>query len=246
MGVITDGARLVIRSVMAHLPRALTGLETARVVLVQNQETLARIDHLPSGRLLSNALAVELGGLPPPPGKRRREIVTSGRLIPLKGGVTAVRALSYVSDHDVRLVFIGDGPERKRIEHFAERLGLADRVEVLGWSPRAEVLARVRSAGVYLHTAVHDEASLSVAEALAQGTPVVGYDHGGPAEVMSNWPPELWTTVKASDPDTSARRLATACDRFLASPPPIPSEALRPARSFADALLDAYEEAVAT
>ena len=245
IGMLTDGVRLIIRTLMARLPGALADLKAARVVLVQNPETLARIGHPTTGRLLSNALSVDLGRLPPAPEKRTREIITTGRLIPLKGGVTAVRALSHVSDTDARLVFVGDGPERDRIERLADRLGLSDRVEILGWRPRDEVVARVREAGVYLHTAIHDEASLSVAEALSQGTPVVGYDHGGPAQVMSSWPSELWAAVPASGPDTSARRLAAACDDFLFSPPPIPSEVLRPARSYTDAVLDAYEEAVA-
>lgn len=243
-GFVTDGIRLVVRSVMARLSGSRRDLEKARVILFQNVETFRKVGSLPTGRLLSNATSVDLGELLPATGPRLREILFTGRLIPLKGAVTAVRTLSMIEDDGVRLVLIGDGPERRRIAKLARRLGVEDRVDLLGWQLRDVALARVRLAGVYLHTAVHDEASLSVAEALTQGTPVVSYDHGGPAQVMSGWPAELSTAVTARSRRNTVRRLAAACEAFLASPPPIVNEPLNPIPKFSDALLDAYEEAL--
>lgn len=242
-GSLTDGARLVIRGILARVSGSRHDLAKARVILFQNIETLRKVGASSTGRLLSNATSVDLGELPPEAGPRLPEIVFTGRLIPLKGAVTAVRTLSSIDDDRVKLVLVGDGPERRRILRLARRLRVDDRVELLGWQPREAALARVRRAGVYLHTAVHDEASLSVAEALMQGTPVVSYDHGGPAQVMSSWPPELSTAVRAGRRRKTLRRLAAACEAFLASPPPISSEPLMPTPRFSDALLDAYEEA---
>jgi glycosyltransferase involved in cell wall biosynthesis len=243
MGALTDGARLTYRWLASMRPRVRADLRRARVVLVQNQETLDRLGPIPTARLLSNATSVDVGQLGPPPAHRNREIATTGRLIPFKGGITAVRALRHIEDSDVRLVMIGEGPDRGRIMRMASKLGVADRVEVLGWQPREDTLRRVRQAGVLLHTALHEEASLSVAEALSVGTPVVTYDHGGPAEVLRRWPAGAWRTVEASTPGVSAQRLAAACEEFLRSPPPIPAEPILPSPSFTATLLDAYEEA---
>jgi len=243
-GMVTDGARLIFRSLMLLLPGAMAGLQRARVLFVQNPETLKRVGSLPTTKLLPNALSVDVGHLGLAPSHRRREIVSTGRLIPLKGGVTAVRVLRHLKHADVRLVMIGDGPDRGRIMRMAHRLGVGDRVDILGWQPREAALRRVREAGVLLHAALHEEAPLSVAEALSLGTPVVTYDHGGPAQVLQSWPSEMWKAVEASTPEESARRLATACDEFLGSPPPIPSEPVMPSVSFVNAILDAYDEAV--
>lgn len=244
VGLLTDGARLTYRSVVSWRPRVEAALRRARVVLVQNQETLDRLGPIPGVRLLSNAISVDVGQLGPPPANRNREIVTTGRLIPLKGGVTAVRALGHIGDSGVTLVMIGDGPDRRRIMRMASNLGVAERVELIGWQPREVTLRRVREAGVLLHAALHEEASLSVAEALSLGTPVVTYDHGGPAQVLRGWPAGPWRAVEASTPEVSAQRLAAACQEFLDSPPPIPAEPALPSPSFASTLLDAYDEAV--
>jgi len=243
-GMITDGARLLYRTLMSLLPGARFGLKRARVVLVQNPETLRRIGSLSTTTLLSNALSVEVGDLGPPPSERRREIISTGRLIPLKGGVTSVRVLRHLKDGDIKLVMIGDGHDRSRIMRMADRLGVGHRVDILGWQPREVTLRRVREAAVLLHPALHDEASLSVAEALSLGTPVVTYDHGGPAQVLKSWPSDRWRAVEASKPEESAARLAAACDEFLALPLPIPSEPIMPSGSFADSLLEAYDRAV--
>jgi glycosyltransferase involved in cell wall biosynthesis len=245
-GILTDGARLLNRALMSARPGVKAGLGRARVVLVQNSETLKRIGSLPTTRLLSNALSVDVASSGPPPSSRRREIVYAGRLIPPKGAVTAVRALQLVQDRQVRLVIIGDGPDDKRITRRANRLGLGDRVELVGRQPRSEVLARVRAASVLLHSALHDEASLSVAEALSLGTPVVTYDHGGPAQVVKSWPADMWRTVPASSPQRSALRLAAAIDEFLKTPRPIPALPATPTPTFAETLLDAYEYAGST
>lgn len=243
-GLVTDGARLTIRRALAVAFRSRRVLRRASLVLLQNPETGTAIGADVRTRHLSNALSVDLGPLSSAQEPRSKDVLCIGRLIPLKGCVTAVRALSYVRDQQARLVFVGDGPERGRISRLARRLGLAERVLIIGWQERASVIDMVRRAGVLVHPALHEEASLSVAEALSVGTPVVSYDHGGPAEVMTCWPEHLWTMVSASTPTVSARRIAAAIDAHLAEQPAIPPEAVQPARRFSDELLAAYEAAI--
>jgi glycosyltransferase involved in cell wall biosynthesis len=243
-GLVSDGARIFLRWLAATLPRSRRGVESAAVILAQNPETAARLHVDSPVRVVSNALSIDLGVLEPVRARRSQEVVVTGRLIPLKGGVTAVRVLRHLRHDGARLVFIGEGSESGRIMRLARRLGVDSRVEILGWQPRERVIRRVRRAGVLLHTAIHDEAGMTVAEALSLGTPVVGYDHGGPAQVMRSWPHALWKTVRAGTPSTSARRLADAVDSFLDSPPGIPDSSLAPDQDFAEVLLETYKEAV--
>ena len=94
-----------------------------------------------------------------------------------------------------------------------------------GWLPRERLLAMLSRAGALVHPAVHEEAGLCIAEALSLGTPVVCLDHGGPTEVVRQWPPRLSTVVAPEDKEATARSIALAIDRFLVNPPPILSQA---------------------
>jgi glycosyltransferase involved in cell wall biosynthesis len=131
-----------------------------------------------------------------------------------------------------------------RVRRAAERWGLQDRVEFVGSLPRDELLRQVRRCGVLLHPALHDESPIALGEALSLGTPVVCLDHGGPAEVVRWWPTGHAALIPPSDPETTARRLATAADAFLDQAPDPPAEPVLPVASFESSLLDVYDEAV--
>src|SRR5262245_45717039 len=140
-------------------------------------------------------------------------------------------------------MFCGEGPERARLKRAAERWGIADRVTFVGWLTRDQLVSRIALAGALVHPALHEEGGLCVAEALALGTPAVCLDHGGPAEVLRQWPGTPSVGVPVSDAETTARALARAIDSFLDDPPPV-CDAPRPsAVSFAQALSAAYESA---
>jgi glycosyltransferase involved in cell wall biosynthesis len=104
-------------------------------------------------------------------------------------------------------------------------------------------LPEIARAGALVHPSLHDDAPLSVAEALSLGTPVVCLDHGGPAEVVRRWPTSSSRRIAPAGPAVTARRIAEAIDGFLADPPPLRSAPVRPNISFADSLLAAYEQA---
>jgi len=242
-GVVESLARAVGRPLMANLPPMLKTPRIAEVILAQNRATARILAKGSKVSLLSNALAVELDGIPPSPG-RDREVLFVGRLIEWKAPMLALRAFRHIQSPDAVLVFCGQGRERPRLERAARRWGIEDRVRFQGWLPREQLLPMLSRAGALLHPAVHEEAGLCIAEALSLGTPVVCLDHGGPAEVVRQWPTSLSSLVAPEEKDATARSIATATDRFLADPPPVFSQPQRPALSFQAELLSAYESAV--
>jgi glycosyltransferase involved in cell wall biosynthesis len=165
-------------------------------------------------------------------------------LIPLKGLRLAVRTLQYLRHRDIILRVLGEGSERRPVERLARRWGLADRVRFEGFVPRPRLLEIVAGAGALLYPALHDEASWSVAEALALGTPVVCLARGGPAQLTRLWPDSPAEIVASSTPNETAQRLSAAVDRFLDAAPPVPVRPVTPRVSFSDSLLAAYEAAV--
>jgi glycosyltransferase involved in cell wall biosynthesis len=63
----------------------------------------------------------------------------------------------------------------------ARSLGVADRIEFLGWVPREQLRALMAErADIFIFPSLHDDAPFAVAEALAAHVPVVCLDRGGP------------------------------------------------------------------
>jgi hypothetical protein len=83
-----------------------------------------------------------------------------------------------------------------------------------------------------------------VAEALTFGTPVVSLDHGGPAELVRQWPESPSALVPPDKEDVTARSLAGAIDPFLGEAPPTLRRPQHPRLSFQEEVLSAYESAV--
>jgi glycosyltransferase involved in cell wall biosynthesis len=214
----------------------------ATTCLAQNPSTARRLRN-ERVSVLPNALTVRLPRMDPPEA-RGTDIAFVGRLVPWKGGHLAVRAFRHVRHLDAVLRIFGGGPDMPRVRRAAERWGLQDRVEFVGSLPRDELLRQVRRCGVLLHPALHDESPIALGEALSLGTPVVCLDHGGPAEVVRWWPTGHAALIPPSDPETTARRLATAADAFLDQAPDPPAEPVLPVASFESSLLDVYDEAV--
>ncbi len=113
-----------------------------------------------------------------------------GNLVKRKGAELLVQALHLIDDSKVKLVIVGDGPERKRIENHVALLGLEDRVRLVGRV--ADVDPYYRAASVFsmpsfFERGTDDIEGLGIVylEAQAAGVPVVGTRSGGIPEAVA-------------------------------------------------------------
>ncbi len=105
-----------------------------------------------------------------------------GRLTEAKDLTTAISAIELVPE--AKLVLVGDGPDRMKLERFAAGSSAVGRIEFRGSLPRDEALRVMAGAEAGLLSSAWENLPHSVVEALAVGVPVVATAVGGVPEIV--------------------------------------------------------------
>lgn len=103
----------------------------------------------------------------------KRFVLFAGRLHAQKDPVLLVRSIAALNDPDVHLIVAGEGDLGNEVRSEICRLGLSERVTMLGSVAQAELAHLQRICSVFVLTSVYEGLPLVVLEALACGTPVV-------------------------------------------------------------------------
>jgi glycosyltransferase involved in cell wall biosynthesis len=103
-------------------------------------------------------------------------IVFLGRLDEEKYIHEAIEALVRLQDLDAKLVIIGDGEVRPKLEARARELGVADRVRFTGRISDEQLRRELTHASVFAMPSRAELQSISTMEALASALPVVAAD----------------------------------------------------------------------
>lgn len=99
--------------------------------------------------------------------EHHRVVGVLGRLDPNKRFDLLVEAAAPLLDENTRLLLVGDGPERQRLEGIAREHGVADRVVFAG--QRSDVAAVLSAFDLFVACSKQETFGLSVLEALANG-----------------------------------------------------------------------------
>jgi glycosyltransferase involved in cell wall biosynthesis len=116
-------------------------------------------------------------------GTKGDHVLFIGRLVGTKGIPYLIRAMEEV---DGKLIIVGEGPERRRLEAVARRTGVADRVEFTGRVSEDEKVRLLSSCKVFAMPSLFESYGLAVAEAMSWGKPVVASSVGGLPEVVGD------------------------------------------------------------
>ncbi len=140
-------------------------------------------------------------------------IVGMGRLTKQKGFDVLIRAFASVRrSAEVRLLILGEGRERERLEAAARELGIAEEVDLPGFTPDPyPILAR---ASLFVLSSRWEGSPNALTEALALGVPAVATDcPSGPREILQDG------RVAPLVPVDDHAALASAILEVLAAPP---------------------------
>ena len=111
-------------------------------------------------------------------------ILSAGRLSPEKDFSTLIEAFAIIyKEHQLRLMILGEGRERAKLEALVQQLGLGDYVALPGFVDNP--YKYMKRASVFVLSSRWEGLPNVLIEALALGTPVVATDcPSGPREIL--------------------------------------------------------------
>ena len=126
------------------------------------------------------------------------DISFCGRLVANKGLSELISAL--VDLPTVRLLIIGDGPERSKMERKVKDLGIANRVTFLGWLPTQEAVSgAMQTARIFVMNSKSEGGPRIALEAMACGLPIIATKVGVMPEAITDGVNGMFTTGTAAD-----------------------------------------------
>lgn len=193
--------------------RATVGIAPTKLALIPNGIDTARYYAAAAAARNRQAPRARLGTFAPP---GTLVIGSVGRLDAVKDQASLIDAFHLLCAGDpaaadpLRLVIVGEGQERARLETRIRDLRLQDRVRLLG--NRDDVAELLAEFDVFALSSIAEGIPLTVLEAMAAGLPVVATQVGGVAEVVVDG--DTGALVPAANPAA----LAAALARYVNAP----------------------------
>jgi glycosyltransferase involved in cell wall biosynthesis len=141
-------------------------------------------------------------------------LVCVGRLSEQKGHLLLIEAVSQLAAEGLafKVVLVGDGPLRSKIESMIQHLKLENHVEITGWATNAQVQQEILAAQAMVVPSFAEGLPVVIMEALALSRPVISTYIAGIPELVR--PEKCGWLVPAG----SVEELATALRSVLQTP----------------------------
>lgn len=138
-------------------------------------------------------------------------LLGAGRLAAQKRFDRLLHAFAAVGPVNARLRIAGDGPDRAALAALAADLGVADRVDMIGYTP--DIPAEMAAADLFILSSDYEGLPAVAIEALASDLPVVSTDCFASAHGLLTGLPGCATVERSTE------ALADALRAWLAAPP---------------------------
>jgi glycosyltransferase involved in cell wall biosynthesis len=214
------------------LNRILPGKRAAALLLVANERTRRALPagvRAPVVELVENGVDITLwnaGAVPylaAAPADEVATFVYLGRLVDWKAVDLLLAAFKRAAARaPMRLLIIGDGTERARLQELAAQLDIVacERVEVGrvffgGWLTQEQCAVELRKADCLVLSSLLECGGAVVLEAMCAGKPVIATDWGGPADYLD---PGCGVLVSPASREALIQGFADAMVRLAADP----------------------------
>jgi GalNAc-alpha-(1->4)-GalNAc-alpha-(1->3)-diNAcBac-PP-undecaprenol alpha-1,4-N-acetyl-D-galactosaminyltransferase len=135
--------------------------------------------------VMPNPISVAPPGDRPAAPRARRTLIALGRLGPEKGFDLLIDSFAEIAERHAEwdLVIRGEGPRRRDLEQQRDRLGLANRVSLLGRT--STPYEELRQADLFVMSSRREGFPMALGEAMACGLPAVSTDcPSGPRQII--------------------------------------------------------------
>jgi len=122
-----------------------------------------------------------------------------GRLVNRKGLIYLLKAVKRILtvNHNIKLVIIGDGPERSKSEKYVKKNNLGKFIEFKGEIFGKERINYYQRSDIFCAPYTDEAFGITILEALSCGVPVVGFKNEAFSEILKGYPyPKLFVKNK--------------------------------------------------
>ena len=144
------------------------------------------------------------------------KLITTGRLLPNKNILSAVRALAYIpKEYHISLTIVGSGYQKKEIEDTAIKMGRDNNIRIIDEMPRQNVLHLVEQSDIFLFPSLREGGSWSLMEAMAIGLPVICLDWAGMTITTDD---TCAVRLPVTNPEQMPKDMAAAIIKLIENP----------------------------
>lgn len=151
-------------------------------------------------------------------------ILSVGRLITKKNHRILIKAFEKVTSQqkNTKLIIVGDGPLRNKIEKLAVECGVKEDIHITGWIKREKLYTLLKKSDIFAMPSVREGMGIALIEAMFTGKPIVASDipvfHEALADTAlysentpSSWADTIFRYI--SSPDIRAQNGKRAAER---------------------------------
>jgi len=178
-------------------------LEKSNKIVSQSNNTSDNTKNI--YRIKKNIKIIPLGFNPVPINQISREelglkredfyIISIGRIVERKGFIYLIKALQYLPEK-IKLIIIGDGPQKKVLEETIDKLKLKDRVIFKGRVSEDIKFALLKNSDLYVLSSIHEGYGIVLQEAMYAGLPIVSTNIGGQTDFLKDGQNALLVPIK--------------------------------------------------
>ncbi|HHX69297.1 MAG TPA: glycosyltransferase family 4 protein [Gallicola sp.] len=108
-------------------------------------------------------------------------IIFVGRITYLKGVFELLDAFNNVnkSSKNHKLFYVGDGPDKKKLETIAKKRGISENVKFIGERSQVETIKIINQSDIVVLPSYNEGVPLSIIESMALKKPIIASDVGG-------------------------------------------------------------------
>lgn len=135
----------------------------------------------------------------------KRVIISASRLVHKNGLDTLIRALPLCTTPAIKLILVGDGKDREKLNALARQLGVQENILFVGSVPHDTLPSYLHIADVFARLSRSEGLGSAFLEAMASRVPIVGTPVGGIKDFLKDR--ETGMECPPNDPVSTARAI---------------------------------------